>query len=98
MTDIDNYQDWLFSKTAEWEAKCTNCGACCGALEDPCEHLRKDPAGWYFCEIYHQRFGEHRTVSGKAVRCVPIREKLAKGHSWPGDEHCGYKKTQGTGH
>ena len=48
--------------------------------------------GKYFCAVYDRRFGKWRTVSGKEFECVPIREKIAKGESWPGDEHCGYKK------
>jgi hypothetical protein len=74
-----------------WEATCTRCGACCGIIEgDPCEHLVETPDGKYACEIYENRFGLHKTRSGKPFRCVPIRDILHK--SWPGDSCCGYKK------
>ncbi len=92
MTDHDRYQELLSVKEKEWEARCTMCGACCGALEDPCENLRKNPNGKYFCNVYDRRFGKWKTVSGKDLVCVPIRDKLSRGESWPGDEHCGYKK------
>ncbi len=92
MNEINRYNEWMLSKNSQWEAKCTRCGACCGSLEDPCENLRKSEAGQYFCTVYERRFGRWRTVSGKEINCLPIREKLAQGYSWPGDEHCGYKK------
>ena len=91
MAEDNRYEQWMAFKVDEWEAKCTRCGACCGSLEDPCENLRKDQGGKYFCAVYDKRFGKWHTVSGKALTCVPIRDKLALGHSWPGDEHCGYK-------
>ena len=91
MSEIDRYNQHLLEKEKEWEAKCTFCGACCGALEDPCENLRKTATGKYFCNVYENRLGRWRTVSGKELECVAIRDKLAKGESWPGDEHCGYK-------
>ncbi|OGX07036.1 MAG: hypothetical protein A2Z88_03005 [Omnitrophica WOR_2 bacterium GWA2_47_8] len=84
--------EWLSTKEKEWENLCTRCGACCGALDDPCENLRKNENGKYFCAVYDRRFGTWKTVSGKELNCIPIREKLALNHSWPGDEHCGYKK------
>ncbi len=71
------------------EALCLHCGACCGAFEDPCEHLVILPEGKSHCNIYEHRFGPHQCVSGAAHFCVPIRQKI--GHSWPGDERCGYK-------
>jgi hypothetical protein len=92
MNEGDRYQEWFTAKNEEWEAKCTRCGACCGSLEDPCENLRKDKTNKYYCAVYDKRFGLWHTISGKEINCVPIREKLTKGHSWPGDEHCGYKK------
>jgi len=78
-------------KSREWEERCTHCGACCGALEDPCEHLQKDLDGKCCCTVYERRFGKWHTVSGKELTCVPIRDKIAQGHSWPGDEHCDYR-------
>lgn len=95
MSDQDRYNDWLSSRTDVWESLCRNCGACCGAYEDPCEHLQKNADGKFFCNTYDQRFGLHHTVSGKLARCVPIREKLGRSESWPGDEWCGYRKGGG---
>ena len=92
MPEIDRYKEWMANKAAEWEAKCTRCGACCGAWDDPCENLIKDANGRFFCAVYERRFGQWHTVSGKELTCVPVREKITQGHSWPGDEHCGYKK------
>ena len=92
MTDLEHYNAWMGFKANEWEARCTRCGACCGALDDPCENLRQDPKGKFYCSVYERRFGQWHTVSGKKLTCVPIREKIAQGHSWPGDEQCGYKK------
>jgi len=90
MNSIDDYQSWHEIKEREWEARCIQCGACCGALEDPCEHLEKLSSGQYACRVYDTRFGFHKTVSGHELRCVPVRSKL--GTYWPGDERCGYKK------
>jgi len=93
MIESNRYNEWMIAKTKEWEAKCTCCGACCGALEDPCENLRQSANGKFYCAVYERRFGQWHTVSGKGLTCVAIREKITQGHSWPGDEHCGYKKT-----
>jgi len=91
MSELDRYNDWMSAQNSEWEAKCTRCGACCGALDDPCENLRKDQNGKYYCNVYAKRFGQWHSVSGKLFTCVPINVKIAIGDSWPGDEHCGYK-------
>ena len=94
MSDNSRYQQLQKAQEAQWEAKCGRCGACCGAFDgDPCEHLRRGSAGagrQYFCAIYQHRFGTHKTLSGKEIRCVPIRQILYT--SWPGDACCGYKK------
>jgi uncharacterized cysteine cluster protein YcgN (CxxCxxCC family) len=89
--ELIRYNQWTDVKSIEWENKCLHCGACCGALEDPCENLHKVPNGRFYCRVYDQRFGQWYTVSGKKLTCIPIREKIAQGHSWPGDERCGYK-------
>jgi hypothetical protein len=89
MSDDHTYQSWLSSKDRDAEALCCHCGACCGAFEDPCEHLIMEQ-GVSRCRVYADRFGLHRTVSGKPLTCIPIRQKM--GTSWPGDERCGYKK------
>ena len=92
MSEGDRNYQWLKQKAQQWESLCTRCGACCGALDDPCENLRKDTKGKYFCAVYDHRFGKWHTVSGQKIVCVPISKKLKDGESWPGDEHCGYKK------
>lgn len=89
MSDLSKYNKWKERQEDFWESLCSRCGYCCGALDDPCEHLRKNKDG-FFCDIYKNRFGEHRTVSGKKMKCVPIRTILHE--SWSGDEHCSYKK------
>jgi hypothetical protein len=89
--DHGRYEQWQNRQQDRWESLCGRCGACCGAVEgDPCEHLRGGKRGEYYCSIYENRFGTHKTVSGKPFECVPIRRILHK--SWPGDECCGYKK------
>ncbi len=90
MQEQERYGSWFERKQAEWEGMCHNCGACCGAGDDPCEHLKDHPKGGFICEVYQNRFGPHLTVSGDALVCVPIRKKL--NHSWPGDERCPYKR------
>jgi hypothetical protein len=90
MEDLIRYNKWTIVKNIEWEGKCLHCGACCGAFEDPCENLHKDIKGRFYCGNYDKRFGPWHTVSGKELTCIPIRAKIAQGHSWPGDEHCGY--------
>lgn len=78
-------------KKREFEGLCCRCGACCGAYDgDPCEHLKKDPLGKYFCDIYEKRLGMRKTVSGEEFQCVKITEILNE--KWPGDENCGYKR------
>jgi hypothetical protein len=91
MSGQDEYQHWLKEQEDRWEALCGHCGACCGVGEDdPCEHLRGGKKGEYYCSIYTNRFGEHRTVNGKIFNCVPIRQII---HArWPGDVCCGYKR------
>jgi uncharacterized cysteine cluster protein YcgN (CxxCxxCC family) len=85
------YAQWQEMQEKRWESLCGRCGACCGAVEgDPCEHLRGSKKGDYYCSIYENRFGLHKTLSGKPFLCVPIRKVLHE--SWPGDECCGYKK------
>ena len=91
MEDLIRYNKWMAVKNIESEDQCLRCGACCGAVDDPCENLHKDANGKYYCRAYAQRFGQWHTVSGKELTCIPIRAKIAQGDSWPGDEHCGYK-------
>lgn len=93
MGDLAKYRKFQKQNFEKWEAMCGNCGACCGALDDPCEHLRKKACGGYYCDIYDKRYGMRKTVSGKKFKCVNIREILHE--RWKGDECCGYKKELG---
>ena len=92
MNDSDKrrYEEIQEKKLDVWEKTCIQCGACCGVWdEDCCEHLILEK-GQYTCRIYAQRFGLHKTKKGMPFKCVPIREILH--NSWPGDQHCAYKK------
>ncbi len=89
--DQERYELLARKQQQEWEALCTCCGACCGIVEgDPCEYLLKSDMGKYTCAIYENRFGLHKTTSGKEFKCVPIRDILHQ--SWMGDQYCGYKQ------
>lgn len=89
----EQYNQWQEEQLRRWESLCGRCGACCGAFDgDPCEHLRKNESQQHFCSIYENRFGTHKTISGKEINCVPIRQILNS--SWPGDHCCGYKKNK----
>ena len=84
------YDELQSRQQRDWEDRCLHCGACCGIKdEDPCEHLQIDNEGKSRCHIYENRFGFHKTKSGKKFRCVPVRDILHK--SWPGDDQCAYK-------
>ena len=75
----------------EFETICSRCGACCGAYDnDPCSHLKKSGNNQYYCDIYENRFGFHRTVNGNRIKCIPIKKKLNQG-PWIGDGLCAYK-------
>ncbi len=89
MQETDYYR-YIEKEEQNYETLCRRCGACCGAYDDPCVHLKRDKDGRYFCEIYHSRFGEHTTVGGTKFFCVPIREILHQ--HWPGDYRCSYKR------
>ena len=89
MNDLKKYRKIQKENFEKWESMCGNCGACCGELDDPCVQLKKKPRGGYFCEIYDNRYGIRKTVSGQKFKCVNIREILHE--SWKGDECCGYK-------
>lgn len=90
MSDVDRYNEKMISKEVDWEALCRNCGACCGSVEgDPCENLSKKEDGTYYCIVYENRFGNHKTVSGNKLKCVPISNIIM--NYWPGDNTCPYK-------
>ncbi|MBF0493524.1 MAG: hypothetical protein HQL28_00145 [Candidatus Omnitrophica bacterium] len=73
-----DYEEYLANKFSEFESLCKKCGMCCGAGDDPCFFLSKNPDGTYFCRIYKTRLGERETISGKKFRCVEIRENIPK--------------------
>ena len=85
---MENYTEYLLKKESDYEDLCKRCGACCGALHDPCIHLKKNNFGNYYCDTYDTRDKEHKTVSNKIFRCVPIRNILNE--TWRGKENCGY--------
>ncbi|MCK4462697.1 MAG: hypothetical protein KAU58_00105 [Candidatus Omnitrophica bacterium] len=83
------YQEQQHKKWLEYENTCNRCGACCGIKDnDPCEHLKRAQDNRYFCDIYENRFGLRKTVSGKEIMCVPIRNMLHK--TWWGRTECAY--------
>jgi uncharacterized cysteine cluster protein YcgN (CxxCxxCC family) len=83
------YAEYLKRKKEEWESLCKRCGACCGAFDDPCQHLKKGNFGKYYCTIYSSRFGIRQTITGTKFKCVPIEEILDR--NWFGDRQCAYK-------
>ncbi len=86
--------DYFSHKHNEFEKLCNRCGACCGSYDgDPCTHLRKDKNGKYYCNIYPDRLGKRKTVSGEEFECVPISEIIEE--SWAQDYRCTYKKLIG---
>ena len=88
---MDNYlySRYLEGKEDEFEAVCINCGVCCGTEDDPCDNLRKNKDGKYFCINYLKRIGPQKTVSGKAFNCVSIKEHIRSRTLRPG---CPYWK------
>ncbi|MFH2024672.1 MAG: hypothetical protein ABIK30_02450 [bacterium] len=75
----------------EFEDICIRCGACCGSFDgDSCENLRGDNEGTYTCDIYEERIGIHRTLTGRVMECVPNMDKLSE--DWIGDHLCAYKR------
>ncbi|MBN1870300.1 MAG: hypothetical protein JW847_06995 [Candidatus Omnitrophica bacterium] len=90
MTYTERYEQLQAKQLNEWEVLCHCCGSCCGINDnDPCEHLMEVHKGKFFCDIYENRFGMHKTISGKPFKCVPIRDVLQM--FWAGDGNCGYK-------
>lgn len=75
-----------------WEKACLRCGACCGAYDDPCLHLKKNSDNRFYCDIYPARLGLKRTLKGEVFKCVPIKELLDKNIHWKNDHYCAYKK------
>jgi uncharacterized cysteine cluster protein YcgN (CxxCxxCC family) len=88
--DEESYKQLQEEQEAAWEALCSNCGACCGALgDDPCENVYHDGKR-FLCRVYDNRFGLRKTINGVEFNCVPLRYIIHQ--SWPGDQNCSYKK------
>ena len=90
MLDEVRYQNSLKRKEEEWESLCIRCGGCCGAYDDPCRHLKKDNQGKFYCNIYSERFGSRKTISGEDFNCVFVKEIINT--RWRNDHLCIYKK------
>ncbi|MCK9594994.1 MAG: hypothetical protein PHH68_03365 [Candidatus Omnitrophica bacterium] len=84
-----DYEKYMITREKDWEALCLRCGACCGAFEDPCEHLLKGADGKFYCGTYESRLGEHKSRAGHPFNCVPIRDIVHK--HWKNDHQCAYK-------
>jgi len=89
--ELQKCHNYLKQKDKEWESLCLRCGACCGAFDDPCLHLKKDKKDKFFCSIYSQRFGIRKTANGEVFQCVPIKKILST--PWKRDYNCPYKKS-----
>ncbi|MFA6358532.1 MAG: hypothetical protein WCY09_07755 [Candidatus Omnitrophota bacterium] len=58
-----------------YEGRCKRCGACCGSTsQEPCERLKSDAQGKFYCSVYSKRLGLQKTVTGKEFHCVLIRD------------------------
>ncbi len=90
MTEELKYQNTLKQKEEEWESLCIRCGGCCGAYDDPCQHLKEDARGKFYCAIYDKRFGPQKTVGGNGFNCVFVKEIINT--RWSNDHLCIYKK------
>ena len=90
-----DYFRCLESKHQYWENLCLRCGGCCGAYDDPCQHLQKGGDEKFYCDIYDKRFGVRVTVAGEEFNCVCLKEIL---HThWKNDYFCIYKKLRKQG-
>lgn len=79
---------WFPSEDFYSDERCKRCGVCCGSTDsEPCEHLRCDDRGRYYCDIYEHRFGLHKTVNGHHFLCVPIRQLIETNGGYAG---CAY--------
>jgi hypothetical protein len=85
--EAKQYYARLGSAEESFEKLCKRCGACCGALDDPCANLVKMPDGKFICKDYDSRLGPQKTVSGVTFNCVSIREHIKRSTLRPG---CGY--------
>ena len=87
---LKRYKTYLYRKEKEFEALCTRCGECCGALDDPCVNLAKAKDGKYFCKEYDNRLGQQKTIKGYPFMCVSIREHISNDTL---REKCAYRKS-----
>ena len=92
--DLQPYEAYFEAQRQQWEDMCKRCGGCCGAYDDPCQHLRQKAQGLFYCEIYATRFGERRSIKGEKFDCVPVREILNS--HWKNDHLCAYKRCRRT--
>ena len=83
-------QEHLKIKQQEWEKLCIRCGGCCGAYDDPCQHLLENEHSQFYCSIYAKRFGTRKSVKGEEFDCVTIKEVINT--YWKNDHLCIYKK------
>lgn len=91
MSDLCEYRSALWSQESDHENICIRCGICCGADNDPCRMLRRQPDGTYLCADYDNRLGPQLTSSGKEFNCVMIRQ-LVPFSATPQD--CAYTQRQ----
>ncbi len=88
--DLQSYETYFSEHQRQWEDMCRRCGGCCGAYEDPCQHLKRDGRGAFYCEIYATRFGERLSLKGEKFDCVPVKQILR--NHWKNDHLCVYKR------
>lgn len=88
--DQEDYNLYKEEQFEFYESICRRCGACCGAEDgDPCASLVKNGDGTYFCNVYENRIGEQKTISGKTFHCIPIRDVIMNNGARPG---CAYRR------
>lgn len=88
MNDAERYLELSGDKERKFEAVCSMCGECCGALDDPCSNLERGQDGKYFCRDYANRLGPQKTLLGHIFSCVPIRDHIVAGSLRP---KCAYR-------
>jgi len=89
-SELKRYFKYLEMKEDEWESLCVRCGGCCGAYDEPCEHLKKTSKNKFYCQVYTNRLGTRKAVSGEEFDCVAVKKIL---HTrWKKDYLCGCKK------
>lgn len=89
-SELKRYLRHLKFKENEWENLCIKCGACCGAYDDPCRHLKKSGNNKFYCRIYSNRLGTRKTIGGEEFDCVLVKEIMYT--YWKNDCLCACKK------